>query len=202
MSKFHLRSASGGNVNCKVKYWGCFLFVILTMLFPFAAFCSPERLVESSDYKKDFVKGCISDYTDMAKGDDLDWVWISPGSTLSRYKITIGKFENMSDELRSSQVEEVKATYREILSKIKGNGKDVLTADFCVYDYQKFSAGKAWIPFVGGHQMQAGMGVEVILRDSAGKTVAKIRDMARNGSTAVDAADESASNLKKFLGNH
>ena len=176
---------------------------MVALLFPLAAFCSPERLVESKDYKdKDFVKGCISDYSDLVKGDDIDWVWISPDTQLAHYTIVIGKFENTSAELRSSQVEEVKSAYKEVLSKAKGDGKDVLTADICVYEYQKFSPGKAWIPFVGGHQMQAGIGAEVVLRDSGGKTVAKIRDMSRSGSTAADAADESANNLRKYIGKH
>jgi hypothetical protein len=180
----------------------CIVFMMVA-LSPLSSVFAAERLVDSSDYKdKDFIKGCIGDYSDIVKGDDLDWVWINPGTTLSHYKVVVGKFENMSDELRSSQVDEVKATYKEILSKLKGDGKDELTAQICIYDYQKFSAGKAWIPFVGGHQMQAGMGVEMILRDASGKTIAKIRDMARNGSTPVDAADESASNIKKFLSKH
>lgn len=180
----------------------CFVFMA-ALLFPLAALCSPERLVDTSDYKdKDFIKGCISDYSDLVKGDDIDWVWISPGTKLAQYTIAIGKFENTSAELRSSQVEEVKSAYKEILSKVKGEGKDVLTADICVYEYQKFSPGKAWIPFVGGHQMQAGIGAEVVLRDKEGKTVAKIRDMSRSGSTAADAADESANNLRKYIGKH
>jgi hypothetical protein len=176
---------------------------LLVLLIPLAALCSPERLVDSSDYKdKDFVKGCISDYSNMVKGDDLDWVWISPGTVLANYRISVGKFENISEELRSSQVEGVKNTYKEILSKARGGGKDVLTADICIYEFQKFSAGKAWIPFAGAHQMQAGMGVELILKDKKGKIVAKIRDMARAGAQAEDAADESATNLKKFIGKH
>lgn len=203
MSKFDKKTVPVGKKRSMKMIW-CVCYVLMIALFaPFTASGSPERLVESRDYKdKDFVKGCIGDYSDIVKGDDLDWVWINPGTTLSHFKIELGKFENMSEELRSSQVEEVKATYKEVLSKVKGNGSDVLTADICVYEFQKFSPGKAWIPFVGGHQMQAGMGVEVLLRDKAGKTVAKIRDMARSGSTATDAADESASNLKKFLNKH
>jgi hypothetical protein len=178
------------------------LALLLVLLIPLAALCS-DRLVDSSDYKdKDFVKGCIGDYSDMVKGDDLDWVWISPGTVLANYKVSVGKFENKSEELRGSQVEGVKNVYKEVLAKTKGNGKDALTANICVYEFQKFSAGKAWIPFAGGHQMQAGMGIEVILKDKKGKIVAKIRDMARNGTQAEDAADESATNLKKFLGSH
>lgn len=189
--------------ECKAVTKCIFLFSLLVMLIPMSAFCSPERFVDSSDYKdKDFVKGCISDYSDLVKGDDIDWVWISPGTVLANYKISIGKFENEAEDLRSSHVEGVKNTYDEILSKVRGNGKEVLTADICIYEFQKFSAGKAWIPFAGGHQMQAGIGVEMILKDKRGKTVAKFRDMSRNGTQPEDAADESATNLKKYIDKH
>jgi|ERR1039457_1582698 hypothetical protein len=176
---------------------------LLVLLIPLNALCSLERLVDSSDYKgKDFVKGCIGDYSDMVKGDDLDWVWIRPGTVLANYKVSVGKFENASDDLRNSQVDGVKNIYKEILSKVKGDGKGVLTADICIYEFQKFSAAKAWIPFAGGHQMQAGIGVEMVLKDNGGKTVAKFRDMARAGMQPEDAADESATNLKKFIVKH
>jgi len=189
--------------RCKAFTRCIWVASLLVLLIPLTALCSPERLIDSSDYKdKDFVKGCIGDYSDMVKGDDLDWVWISPGIVLANYKISIGKFENISEDLRSSQVEGVKNTYKEILSKVRGDGKGVLTADICVYEFQKFSAGKAWIPFAGGHQMQAGIGVEMVLKDKGGKTVAKFRDMSRAGMQPEDAADESASNLKKFIGKH
>jgi hypothetical protein len=180
-----------------------FIYSLLFLLIPLTAFCSPERLVDSGDYKdKDFVKGCINDYSDMVKGDDIDWVWISPGTVLSNYKISIGKFENVAEDLRSSHVEGVKNTYQEILSKVRGNSKGVLTADICIYEFQKFSAGKAWIPFAGGHQMQAGIGVEMVLKNRGGKTVAKFRDMSRAGMQPEDAADESATNLKKYIDKH
>jgi hypothetical protein len=189
--------------RCKTFIRSICLVSLLVMFIPLNALCSPERLVDSSDYRdKDFVKGCIGDYSDMVKGDDLDWVWISPGTVLANYKISIGKFENVSEDLRSSQVEGVKNTYKEILSKHRGDNKGVLTADICVYEFQKFSAGKAWIPFAGGHQMQAGIGVEMILKDKWGKTVAKLRDMSRAGMQPEDAADESATNLKKFISKH
>src|SRR5450631_1899362 len=105
---------------------------LLILVLPLTALCSPEKLVDSGDYKgKDFIKGCIRDYSDMVKGDDIDWVWISPGTVLANYKISIGTFENLAEDLRSSQVEGVKSTYKEILSKVKGDGKGVLSADMC-----------------------------------------------------------------------
>ena len=203
MNTYGSGMANGGIERVKTICRGVCFIIVVAMVFPLTAVCSPSRLVDSSDYKdKDFIKGCISDYSDMLKGDDIDWVWISPGTILSQYQLAIGKFENNSDDLRSSQVEDVKAAYKEILSKVKGEGKGVLTADICVYEYQKFSPAKAWIPFAGGHQMQAGMGVEMILRDKDGRAVAKIRDMSRSGTTPADAADESAVNLKKYIGKH
>jgi hypothetical protein len=203
MAKVGLKRMSGAQIRYKALLWCFSLVVAMTLLSPLSAVCAPERLIDSSDYKdKDFIKGCISDYSDMVKGDDIDWVWISPGTVLAQNRIAVGKFENTSDELRSTQFEGVKTTFKEILSKVKGEGKGMLTADICIYEYQKFSPGKAWIPFVGGHQMQAGMGVEMILRDKGGKTVAKLRDMARSGTTPEEAADESATNLKKYINKH
>jgi hypothetical protein len=188
--------------RCITFIRGICLVSLLVLSIPLTALCSPERLVDSNDYKgKDFAKGCISDYSDMVKGDDLDWVWISPGTALANYRISLGTFDNKSEDMRSSQVEGVKNTYKEILAKLKGD-KGVLTADICIYEFQKFSAGKAWIPFAGGHQMQAGIGVEMVLKDRGGKTVAKFRDMARSGMQPEDAAEESATNLKKFIGKH
>lgn len=182
---------------------GICIVLLIILLSPVSSVHGASRLVDSSDYRdKDFVKGCITDYSDLIKADDLDWAWIKPGVTLSDFNVVVDKFENLSDDLRKSQVEDVKATYKEVLTKEKNGGKGILTAEICIYEYQKFSAGKAWIPFAGAHQMQAGMGVEVILQDKSGKTVAKIRDMARNGSTPVDAADESAGNIKKYLRSH
>ena len=185
----------------KATHVFCLVFAAV-MIFPMAAFCEPERLVNSSDYKdKDFRKGCISDYGDMVKGDDIDWVWVSPGITLGGHKLNIARFENKSDGLRSSQEVEIKSIFREFFGKIKGD-KGTLTADMCIYEVQKFSAGKAWIPFAGVHQMQTGVGVELKLKDKGGKTIAKFRHFAREGARVEDAAQEVAEDLKKYIADH
>ena len=177
------------------------LVTLVSMLFPLSAICGSEKLVDSKDYKdKDFQKGCITDYKDLEKGDRIDWVWVNSGVTLADYKLTIDKFENVTDDIKNSQVEDVKSVFKEFLGKLKGN-KGTLTASMCIYEVQKFSPGKAWIPYAGGHMMQAGLGVEVILSDK-GKTVAKIRHYARQGSRHEDAAEETASDLKKYISKH
>jgi len=172
---------------------------IAVVMSPVIVFCSPERLVDSSDYKdKDFIKGCMPDYGDLVKGDDIEWVWVSPGTTLAGHKLSIASFDNKTEELRNAQVDEIKAIFNEFLGKLKG-GKEALSADICIYEVQKFSAGKAWIPFVGGHQMQAGIGVELVIKNAGGKPVAKFRHFAREGARVEDAAQEVAEDLKKYI---
>jgi len=90
--------------------------------------------------------------------------------------------------------------FKEVLGKLKGD-KGSLSASMCIFDVQKFSPGKAWIPYAGGHLMQAGVGVEMILTDK-GKTVATFRHFARNGSRLEDAAEENAKDLKKYISKH
>jgi hypothetical protein len=170
-------------------------------MIPLSALCAPEKLVDSDEYKgKDFLKGCITDYKELAKGDGIDWVWLAPGVTLADYSLTIAKFENKTEEIRSAQLEDIKSVFKEFLGKLKGS-KGTLSANICIYEVQKFSPGKAWIPFAGGHQMQAGVGVEMILSDK-GKTVARFRHFARNGSRLEDAAEETATDLKKYVSKH
>ena len=178
----------------------CLVSLLSTMI-PLSAFCGSDKLVDSNDYKdKDFQKGCISNYSDLAKGDGIDWAWVTPGVNLADYRLTLDKFENLTDDIKNSQVEDVKSVFKEYLGKLKGT-KGTLTASMCIYEVQKFSPGKAWIPYAGGHMMQAGLGVEMILSDK-GKTVAKIRHFARQGSRLEDAAEETASDLKKYISKH
>jgi hypothetical protein len=173
----------------------CLMFLML----PLDALSDSTVFVDSKEYKdKDFIKGCISDYSGLVEGKDVNWVWIAPGVKLADFGVTIGKFENKSDELRSSQVGELKSIFKEFLGKLKGE-KGSLTADICIYEVQKYSQGKAWIPFSGGHQMQAGVGAEAIVKGGDGKTVAKIRHFAREGARIEDAAQEVAEDLMKFM---
>lgn len=177
------------------------LVSLVSILFPLSAFCAAEKLVDSKEYKeKEFQKGCIADYNDMTKGDRIDWVWSKSGVTLADYALSIDKFENKTDDIRSSQVDDVKSVFKESFGKLKGD-KGSLSASICIYEVQKFSPGKAWIPFAGGNLMKAGLGVEMILSDK-GKPVAKFRHFAREGSSLEDAAQETSGDLKKYISKH
>jgi hypothetical protein len=166
--------------------------------------CSQDRFVDSNEYKdKDLHRGNINDYTDMVKGDDIDWVSANAAQDLAQYKIMLGKVENKSDKHSKALVEAVKSTFKSAFEDMDSKGnKGTLTAELCIFETQDFSPGKAWIPFVGGHQMQAGIGIEMILVDANNKTVAKFRHFARRGAALETAAEEAAGDLTKYIGKH
>lgn len=178
--------------------------VLAAVLLLVAAPACAERLMDSDDYKdKDFRKCIISDYSDMADGDDIQWVWTDPSVKLAGYKLKLGKVENKSQLRSKSLVESVRSVFGDTFADMEPKGANgTLTADVCIYEAEHFSAGKAWIPFVGGHQMQAGLGVEMVLRDGKSRTVAKFRHSAREGAEIEAATHEVVGDLMKYMGDH
>lgn len=175
----------------------CSLFVVLAMSVT-AGFCK-DKFVESGEYKKvDFKKNCIADYAEMHEGGDIKWVWVDPSIKLADYKVQVKSFEDRSDEIKSSQLGGIKNLFVETFEKTKG-ASGVLNADICIYEVQKYSAGKAWIPFAGVHKMQAGVGAEMTLSNKEGNIVAKFRHFAREGVQIEQAAEEVADDIRKFI---
>lgn len=162
-----------------------------------------DKLVDSSDYAdKDFKKCNITDYSDMVDGDDIQWVWTDPATKLSQYKIKVGNVNNKSEIRTKSLVRSVKEIFTDTFADRDDAGNSgTLTADICIYEAEHFSAGKAWIPFVGGHEMQAGLGVEMVLRNAANKPVAKFRHSAREGAEIDAATQEVANDLAEYIYN-
>ncbi len=179
------------------------LILSLAVIIPSVAFSSEDRLVDDNEYKdKDFHKGIITDYTDMVKGDDVNWVWVKPGENLSQYKVTVGNIENKSDMFAKSLTESVKSIFEEYFANGTKGSKGTLTAELCITEVQKFSPGKAWIPFVGGRQMQAGIGIETILRDKNYVIIAKLRHFDRQGHDVREAIEEVAGHITKYITDH
>jgi hypothetical protein len=202
--KVMMRLDSKINGSFKVFSRGVIIIVAALLLSPVGALCSPKKLVDDNDYSdKDFRKCNITDYSNMVDGDDVKWVWIDPSEKLSHYKLVLGKMDNKSDIHSKSMVTSVKNNFRDAFSdrESKGN-KGTLTADVCIYEAENFSGGKAWIPFVGGHEMQAGIGVEMVLRDSRNRIVGKFRHSAREGAQIEAAAQEVVGDLLKYIDSH
>lgn len=183
---------------------GSIVFFLAILLIPAVAFSSPKKLVNDSEYSdKDFRKCIIKDYSDMVDGDDIKWVWTDPAVKLAGYRIKEGKVENKSEMHSRSMLETVKNVFKDNFADMEAKGeKGTLTADICIYEAENFSGGKAWIPFVGGHEMQAGLGVEMVLRDAKNRTVGKFRHSAREGAQIENAAQEVVGDLMKYIGNH
>lgn len=178
------------------------LLVILLSASTLYAASSSTKFVDSDDYKsKDFKKGILIDYRDLQKGDDIEWVWIAPGVSLGDHAVAIQGFEDNSGELTKSQINGIKDVFNEYMEKLKGK-RGTVKAEISVYEIQKYAPGKAWIPFVGGHQMQAGIGVEMLISDTSGKPVAKFRHFAREGMAVEAAAQEAAEDLYKYMSKH
>jgi len=180
------------------------LFLVVALVASATVVSAADKLINSDDYSdKDFRKCSIADYSDMVDGDDIQWVWTDPAIKLSQYDLKVGKVENKSEIRKKSLVTSVQDVFAETFADRGAKGASgTLTADICVYEAQNFSGGKAWIPFVGAHEMQAGMGVEMVLRNGKNKTVAKFRHSAREGADIETAAQEVANDLMEYIAGH
>lgn len=148
---------------------------------------------QDSDEAKDpaYKQGCvITDYSDMTSGDGVNWVWIAPGTKLGGAgKVEIATVKNISDVTDAALAGNVEANFKQAFERVgKTVGPGGLKVVSCVYWVDRANTGKMFIPFAGGHLAQAGVGIELIVQDPSGATVAKIRHDGRSGSAPSDAA--------------
>lgn len=177
------------------------VFIAATTVFPVFA-KGPDRFVDSDDYKSgDYDKGIIEDYSPMVEGDDIEWYYVAKGVNLSDYEITVGKFKNISKVSSKRMSETLEDGLKEVFDRDKGK-KGKLTTENAVYWAERASQGKRWIPYAGGHLAQAGVGVEMIFRNSKGEIVALIRHSGREGSDVEYAAEELIDEIADFVHNH
>jgi DNA-binding protein Fis len=182
----------------------CALLTLTAAFLPGTSLAGSKQLIDSKDYKdKDFKKCAIEDYADMVEGDDVEWLWANPAQKLADYKLKVGKVENKSEIRSKSMVESVKNTFKDTFADLETKGAaGTLTADLCIYSAENMNMAKAWIPFVGGNQMQAGIGIEMVLRDQHDKVVAKFRHFAREGGQIEAATQEVVGDLMKYVAKH
>ena len=180
-----------------------YLVFVMAVLLPSSALPkSADKLVDDDEYKdKDFHRGIITDYSDMVKGNEVNWIWVKPAEKISDYTVKIRSMENKSDMRSKEFSDSVKSIFADYFADTKGT-KGTLNADLCITEVQTFSPGKAWIPFVGGHQMQAAVGMEVVLHDQSGNIVAKLRDFEREGTDPKQAAEKIAAQTAKEIRKH
>jgi len=195
--------ASGSKSRHKYLARLIYLVFVMAVLLPSSALPkSADRLVDDDEYKdKDFHRGIITDYADMVKGSEVNWVWVKPEAKLTDYTVKVRSLDNKSDMRSREFSDSVKSIFVDYFADTKGT-RGTLNADLCITEVQQFSPGKAWIPFIGGHQMQAGVGMEVVLHDQNGNIVAKLRDFEREGTDPKQAAEKIAQQTAKEIRKH
>lgn len=168
-----------------------------------AARSGAKRFVDDNEYKDANFRRCsIGDYSELVEVDDAGWAWIKPNYRLARYNLKVGAVENRSPIKSRSITDAVRSAFTDVFNGQHSKGaQGSLTANLCIYEAERFTPGKAWIPFAGGHQMQAGIGIEMILLEN-GRPVGKFRHFARQGAQIQEAAQEVAEDLTKFISKH
>lgn len=167
---------------------------------------SAERFTDSDEAKEaEYKQNCvITDYGDMTSGDGVNWVWIAPGTKLGGAgNVEIATVKNISDVTDAALAGNVESNFKQALER---TGKTIapggLKIESCVYWVERANTGKMFIPFAGGHLAQAGVGIELIVVDASGATVAKIRHDGRSGNSPSDAAAAVVDDIANFTREH
>ncbi len=175
----------------------------MTLTIPLTSWSEPQRFIDSREYRRDFPKAIIDDYSNLVEGDGVNWIWIDPSVKLSLYKIKVGTSENRS-EVRSASLaataKDVVEDYSVAISEKEAKG--TLTALICIYEAQEYSRVRRLIPYVGRHQSLAGVGVEMELRDDNNRAVAKFRNFGRSGTTLHGAIEAVVGDIMNYIGKH
>ena len=177
--------------------------IALFPLLALAAFTACASGVPEEELK-DFGKGIITDYSNMQEGEDIQWYWIAPGTKLADHHCTLASSENLTTTVDHDLRDVLKEELPEVIQRACSRDASAppLKVDTAVYWTERANTAKAWIPFAGGHLMQAGVGMEVVFKDTSGKIVAKIRQSGREGHELKDAAREIFDDIGQFVREH
>jgi len=178
----------------------------LTILLVVARPAAAEKFSDSDEAKEGQYKtGCvITDYADMTTGDGVNWVWIAPDAKLGGPgNVEIVSVKNISDVTDAALAGNVESNFKQAFTRV---GKTVapggLKITSCIYWVERANTAKMFIPFAGGHLAQAGIGIELIVVDASGRTVAKIRHDGRSGAAPSDAAGAVVDDIANFSRAH
>jgi len=153
------------------------------------------------DNLKEYGRGIIKDYTDMKETDEIEWVWVAPGVDLSSYQFKLSSFENLTVMTDEAMDEVFDTGLPKTLQRAGSKVADapVLHIEGAIYWAQRASSSKRWIPYVGGHLGQAGLGIELVFKNDKDEIVAKIRHSGREGETFESAAEELVDDVARFV---
>jgi len=158
----------------------------------------------ASDEAKDpkYRQGCvITDYRELVGQEAVTWAWVDPAVKVGAPgKIDVQPIRNFSNVTDSSVAPKLERDFKEAFERIgKTPGKGGLTMQSCIIWMERFEPSKAFIPYAGGHLMQAGVGVEMLITEAGGRPVAKIRHSVRQGTEPSAAAGELVDDIVNYL---
>jgi len=154
------------------------------------------------DNLKEYGRGIIKDYSDMNEDEGIEWVWLRSGVRLSEHRFKLNKsFENLTTVTDDDMEEVLNKTLPRTLDRAgsKDSGASVLRVEGAIFWAERANRSKRWIPYAGGHLAQAGLGIELVIRDGKGDIVCKIRHSGREGDDLDDAAEELLEDISKYV---
>lgn len=179
------------------------------MLVPLLALLASHAIAStlSSDLKDDLQsdgRGIVTDYSNMHEGDDIDWIWVAPNTTLADHRCALRSFKNMTDIHDHGLRDMIKDDLPRALARScsRKSSAALLHVDVAEYHVERASAGKAWIPFAGSHLAQAEVCMEFVFHGGGDTVVGKVRHCAREGNELRSAADEVLDDVGDFIRSH
>ena len=147
-----------------------------------------QSLADSDEFrnKKSFKSAVIKDYSNMTRGDGVDWSWVRPGQRVRDFNIVIRDFKNVA-----GAPPRVVAELNKLNSEFTGHQKRdraTLTVETGIYKY------------VPKGQRGAGIGVELVYRDRRKWQIAKVRHFIKGD--PVDAAEDMVDVLEEWTDDH
>lgn len=153
---------------------------------------------------KEYGRGIITDYSNMHEGEDIQWYWVADGTRLAEHNCSVGSVKNLTVVVDHGMRDVFKEELPEVLKRACTGDAEAapLTVDVGIYWAERANTSKAWIPFVGGHVMQAGVGIELVFKNAQGQPVATIRQSGREGGALESASRELMDDVAKFTRSH
>ena len=160
-----------------------------------------KTFLESDDAKeKDEPQKWLKDYDKLMKGKDADWVYFPEGAGMKKgASVTVKDFEGNGRGRESKDAARDGKDYMEKWLekqgyKIAPSGGDFVIEGNVFNAWEPHGAARYW----GGWAANPGVGMEVLVKDSKGATVAEIRHKAK-GTTIRDAVENGLEDVAKSL---
>lgn len=181
--------------------YGVLLVAILAIAFVASpALGKSKNFLDSDDAKEaNEPAKFLPDYDKLTKGKDADWVYFPEGS-LKKYKSV--QVKDFVENGKGREAREAARAGKEYMEqwlerdgyKLADKGAE-LTIEGNVFNaWEPGTGARIW----GGWMANPGVGVEVLLKDSSGKTVGEIRHKNR-GSTIEDAVENALEEVAKAI---